>query len=74
MDTMGFVRDHITNKTTALTRFNIDITDFTNIEAWFDILANSPEASTFKINFRESKLDIQSFAERYWKVLLAMCY
>ena len=80
MDTLGFVRDHVKDKTTALTKFHIDVNDFTNIEAWSEILARSPEASTFDINFEQSdlesptQLDIQSFAERFWKVLLAVFY
>ena len=74
MDTMGFVRDHVKDKTTALTAFQIDVNDLTNIEAWSEILANSPEASTFDITFKQSKLDVQTFAERFWKVLLAVFY
>ena len=73
-DTVGFVRDHIKGKTTALTAFQIDVDDLTNIEAWSEILASSPEASIFCIAFHESKLDIQTSAERFWKVLLAVLY
>ena len=72
MDTMGFVRDHVKDKTTAVTTFQIDVNDFTNIEAWSEILASCPEASTFEITFKDSKLDVQTLAERFWKVLLAV--
>ena len=74
IDNMGFVRDHIKNKLTVLTTLVIDVNDFTNIEAWFEILASSPEATKFDIIFQQSKLDVQATAERYWKVLLAVFF
>ena len=74
MDTMGFVRDHVKDKTTALTTILMDINDFTNIEALPEILASAPRASTFTIRFEHSELDVQIMAERYWKVLLAVFY
>ena len=71
---MGFVRDLIKNKTTALTTILINVNDFTNIEALPEILASAPRVSTFEIWFQDSELDVQKMAERYWKVLLAVLY
>ena len=74
MDVLGFIRDHVKNKTLALTTFRTDINDFTNIEALPELLASTPEATTFEISFQLSELDVQIMAEKYWKVLLAVIY
>ena len=58
MDMLGFIRDHVKNKTISLTSFKVDINDFTNIEALPEILASTPEATSFEITFMLSELDV----------------
>ena len=75
---MGFVQAHVKYNVTALKEMDINISEKTNIEALADILANSPQASSFKIAFNfldeNSILDVQQLAENCWKVLLSVFY
>ena len=74
MDHMDFVRSHVNYKETALTKFDIQIVENTNIEAFVELLAMSPNASTFTLEFHDSSLGAQQRAEQYWKVLLSVFY
>ena len=73
-DTIGFVRDHVKNKTTALETIHIYINDNTNCEAFCELLANSPEASTFLIVFCPSELDVQDASKRYWTIYQSVLF
>ena len=70
MDYMRFVQEHIRNNVTAINDFTIEIEDNTNIKALADILAMSPKASTFTLDFIWARMNVQKRAEQFWKVLL----
>ena len=74
MDHLSFVRNHINNNITSLTTFSIKIKDKTNIRALIELLAMSPNASTFTLMFHQSSLGVQQRAEQYWKILLIVFY
>ena len=78
MDHMKFVRACIKNNVTAINKFTIEVDEHTNIEALTEILAMSPSASTFTLDFhaqyRPSTLSVQKQAELFWKVLHIVFY
>ena len=81
MNQIDFVRSHLYNNTTALKTITINISDIFNVAALVELLAMSPNASTFTLQFHagrsrchESHLEVQEQAEQYWMVLLSVFY